>query len=112
MVAPPDSKVNVPELIPSVIVVTAPNALTALTFVLNKVRVPLVEAEIVAELAVNVVVVEFIVRLLVPEVVPMFIAVVPVPLPPVPMLIVLVAPATAPVPMFKVTAPVGVVLKL
>jgi hypothetical protein len=112
VVAPLEAIVNVPEATPMLRVVTAPKAFIAVTFASNSVNVPVVDAAIVAALAANVVVVEFMVRVLVPEVVPIIIAVVPVPLPPVPIFIVLVAPATAPVPMFKVTAPVGVVLKL
>jgi hypothetical protein len=48
---------------------------------------------------------------LVPDVVPIVIVVVPFAAPPVPMLIALVAAATAPVPMLRVEAPVTVVLK-
>jgi hypothetical protein len=49
---------------------------------------------------------------LVPDVVPIMIVLVPVPDPPVPMLIALIAPATAPVPMLIVEAPVTDVPRL
>ncbi len=49
---------------------------------------------------------------LVPDVVPIMIVLVPVPDPPVPMLIALIAPATAPVPILRVEAPVTEVPKL
>ena len=62
--------------------------------------------------AVDNVVTPFNVIVLVPDVVPIIMVLVPVPDPPVPMLIALIWPATAPVPMLVVEAPVTDVPKL